>query len=104
MSKWKILLGGCILASSALMAGCDGDDAVDGPKDGGSSGGIDGSVVTDGGSPDSGNPDGSTNCNFAVFVSNLIQTQTTATSTPSTDLGQNCSDNRDPKEFAPLFP
>lgn len=101
MNKWKILLGGCLVASTAMMAGCDGDDAVDNPKDGGnSSGGNDGSVVV----PDGGNPDGSTTCNFAGFVTNLIKTQTTATSTPSTDLGQSCIDNKDPKEFAPLFP
>ena len=47
--------------------------------------------------PPPGPPDGGDGgCNFNDFVINLINTQTTDTATPSTDLGDNCVDNQTP--------
>jgi hypothetical protein len=46
---------------------------------------------------------GDAKCNFATFVLNLIKNDTTATATPSTNLGQNCTDDMEQIEFASLF-
>jgi hypothetical protein len=47
--------------------------------------------------PPPGPPDGGDGgCNFNDFVINLINTQTTDTAKPSTDLGDNCVDNQTP--------
>lgn len=102
MNKWTKLIGSFILAATATLAGCDGDDSVD-DKDGGassssSSGAPDAKVSTDA------SDDGGGTCDFAGFVTNLITTQTNATSVPSTNLGESCTDKRDPAQFAALFP
>jgi hypothetical protein len=61
----------------------------------------DGNTPMDGSSTDSG--DGGP-CDFAVFVTGLIQNHTNSTDQPSTDLGQNCTDQMQQSQFAPLFP
>jgi hypothetical protein len=42
-------------------------------------------------------------CNFATFVIDLIEHQTTPTALPSANLGQSCTDDENPAEFAILF-
>jgi len=43
-------------------------------------------------------------CNFATFVLGLIANDTTATATPSANLGQSCTDDQKQSEFSTLFP
>jgi hypothetical protein len=109
MKHWTLyLLFAVVLPPLGL--GCDGDDTAVKPpapnptvdagppiRDGGPIPG-DGSTNPDGMAPDAGP------CDFAEFVTSLIKTQTSATSAPSVDLGQACTDKRDPTQFAPLFP
>jgi hypothetical protein len=109
------------------FAACGGDEDVD---VGDSDSGTDSSVVdagkadqtspktdggkdaTDSGLPDTGTidtgtvdgGDGSTVCNFATYVSGLITTGTSDTTAPTTDLGDNCTDNQSQAEFGSLFP
>ena len=73
-------------------------DAKTGKESGvGDSGGMgDGMMMTDSGRD--GGP-----CDFAAFVLNLIKTDTNAMATPSTDLGQACTDKQDQSQFASLF-
>jgi hypothetical protein len=42
-------------------------------------------------------------CTFSGFVLGLIDSSTNATAQPSTNLGQNCTDDHDAADFAPLF-
>ena len=80
------LFAAAVLMTSAVtgLVGCgDDDDNPVNPTDGG------GDVVnpTDGG--DAG-------CKFNDYVLNLINTQTNGTSLPTTDLGDNCTDDKTP--------
>ena len=115
MRTWKstcVAIGVACTMACAMVTGC-GDDDV-GPKtDGGTNvpdgpkppppPPPDGGPGLDSSRPDGTGPDGGP-CDFADFVKNLIATQTTATSVPSTDLGAACTDKADPTQFAPLFP
>jgi hypothetical protein len=79
-------------------------DSGNPPPKGDSGNGMDGSKPhVDGSMPhtDGMAPDGP--CNFATFVLGLIANDTTATATPSTDLGQTCTDDQKQSEFATLF-
>jgi hypothetical protein len=120
------LLGGL---SAVTLTACSGDDnATPVPGDGGSN---DGSALvhTDGGggsgdaadgniavsdsssTEESDGSDGSVGsdasdggpCDFATFVLNLVDNDTTMTALPSTDLGQNCVDQQNQAQFSVLF-
>jgi hypothetical protein len=99
MKPRSLFLAACITASAVM--GCSGDD--NNTNDGGPDASKDVTpadvVVKDAGGDAS---DGS--CNFAVFVTDLINNHTTMTDKPSTDLGQSCVDNKNQAEFKPLFP
>jgi hypothetical protein len=103
-----------VVATAAALgsAGC-GDDTTLAPSDGGpdvtqtdaptmkdGSGGQDGPSTTEGGM-DAG--DGGP-CDFAAFVTGLIQNDTNSTSQPSTNLGQSCTDQMNQAQFQSLFP
>ena len=108
------------VAAATLLA-CGGDD--NGPPLGGPDAGndaqnpgIDGAVPGTDAGPDAGGRgdggdagsagDGSVDagCNFATFVKGLVAADTTMTALPSTDLGQECTDNQNQAEFQSLFP
>jgi hypothetical protein len=113
---------GCSSSSSvgpASEAGLDGPGSTDSPttkndgkapppgKDSGKEGGmttsdapVDSPVKTD--SPIS-MDGGDAGCTFAGFVLDLIKNDTTATATPSTNLGQSCTDDQKQSDFASLF-
>lgn len=107
MKSWKlacVAIGALCTSLGVLTTGCGDDDGGVIPRDGSTIP----DVITPPG-PDTGIPptdggDGGGPCDFAVFVTNLITTQTTATSVPSTNLGEACTDKQDPTQFAPLFP
>jgi hypothetical protein len=85
------------ISGSVLLSACTGDDSNGA---GGSDSGSDAPItVTEAGPGDGGDA----GCNFAVFVTDLINNHTTATDQPSTDLGQGCIDNQNQAEFKPLF-
>jgi hypothetical protein len=77
--------------ADAAMPGVDAghDAATDAGDAGGGGGGGDGG---DGG------------CNFATFVKGLVAADTTMHAIPSTDLGQECTDDQNQAEFQSLFP
>jgi hypothetical protein len=123
MRSPRYLVAALALAGGAILTGCGSSDngssadaATDSPvntdakTDGkpGSDAGKDGATDATGDSPT--NPDAQTDaatdgpCNFATFVIGLITNDTTATATPSTDLGQACTDNQNQAEFKSLFP
>jgi hypothetical protein len=95
-----------ITAGAALVVACGDDDSGASSSSGGvdSGPGVDGSKVDSGsssGNVDSG--DAGTQCTFAGFVINLINTDTTASAQPSTDLGDNCTPSTDQADFQSLF-
>jgi hypothetical protein len=55
-------------------------------------------------SKDSSTDSGDGGCDFAAFVTGLIDNHTNSTDQPSTDLGQSCTDQMNQAQFAPLFP
>jgi len=85
---------------AAFLVACTGDD-TNGSNPTADSGSGDGAPLGDA-TPGDGGGDGG--CNFAVFVTGLIQNHTNGTDQPSTDLGQGCVDNQNQAEFKPLFP
>jgi hypothetical protein len=113
----RIILSGLLaIGLAGAMVACGGGDdnnsSVPGMPDASSnSDGTTPTPGTDSGTPpgiDSGTPPGTDGgdggCNFATFVKGLVATDTTMTALPSTDLGQNCTDNQNQAEFQPLFP
>ena len=97
MKRVTLLIATCV---AAVALGCNGDDNNNG--DGGPDGSKD--VVTNDVATDGGADSGDGACNFAAFVTDLINNHTTSTDLPSTNLGQNCVDNQNQAEFKPLFP
>jgi hypothetical protein len=93
--KLTLLIAACVAAAGA--AACNGDNSN---PDGGDA------MTSDVAQPDTGpGPDGGdAGCNFATFVIGLINNHTNGSDQPSTDLGQNCVDDRDAAEFQSLFP
>ncbi len=105
MNRWRktFLLASAVVAvtASSLLVGCGDDDQGIVPPDGGSTPDV---IVPP--APDAStdaNTDGGGPCDFAEFVTGLIKNQTNPTAQPSTDLGQACTDKKDPVQFAPLF-
>ncbi|HEX4446311.1 MAG TPA: hypothetical protein VH044_06240 [Polyangiaceae bacterium] len=115
----RIILSGLLAIglAGAMVACGSGDDNNSSPPGTTPDASSDGTTPTPG--IDSGTPpgtDGSTPpgtdggdsgigpCNFATFVKGLVASDTTMTALPSTDLGQNCTDNQNQAEFQPLFP
>jgi hypothetical protein len=96
----------CLLGalSAVTLTACSGDDnAAPLPGDGGSN---DGSVHTDAGEGDASDASDASDggpCDFATFVLNLVDADTTMTALPSTDLGQNCVDQQNQAQFSVLF-
>jgi hypothetical protein len=91
--------------AAAMVVGCGGDDTANPGPDAGS----DVNNPPDSQPPDSQPPDspadgGDAGCNFATFVLGLISNHTNQTDQPSTDLGQNCTDDKNQAEFKSLFP
>jgi hypothetical protein len=83
--------------------GVDASHEAGAPLDGG-----DGGRVGDGGGDageggDAGDA-GEGGCNFATFVKGLVAADTTMHALPSTDLGQECTDDQNQAEFQSLFP
>ncbi len=95
-ARWRMkLLVTCVaITAGSSLAGCTGCEDVD-----------DDYVRPDAGQlidyPE--RPDGNGECDFAELVTDLIEHQTTATSRPSTDIGERCADRKDPAQFAQLF-
>lgn len=84
--KLTVVLAAFALAAGALQVGCgDDDDNHNQPEPGAETG-----APETGPGPDAGP------CKFNDFVTNLINTQTTATAVPSTDLGETCTDDQTP--------
>ena len=96
---------------AGAMAACGGDDNNTNPTS-------DGGGLTDGGGRDA-NPDGSDNrdgavggdggtdggpCDFAAYVTDLIQNQTKDNTNPTSNLGDQCVDKQDQSQFKSLFP
>ena len=110
----KPLSGTLVMSiAAAMLMACGGDDngatsGNDASFNDSESPAIDGSMPgTDGKAPGiDGGGDGRADggCNFATFVKGLVANDTTMTASPSTDLGQGCTDNRSQAEFKPLFP
>ena len=107
----------CLLGalSAVTLTACSGDDnAAPLPGDGGSNDGsvhtdageggdaADGNITVSDGSDASDASDGGP-CDFATFVLNLVDADTTMTALPSTDLGQNCVDQQNQAQFSVLF-
>jgi hypothetical protein len=102
------LIVSTVLAGGLLAAGCgDDDDAASPQRDGGtspeagassSSGGTSGGPGPDGGRGDAGG------CTFASHVIGLINSASTPTATPTTDLGEGCTPSVSQAEFQSLFP
>jgi hypothetical protein len=119
MRIFRTLLVASSLAGALFaFAACGGDDNNNnnnGTTDAGgdakistTDGGMkDGNAPLDGNAPDSNVPavdGGDAGCDFATFVINLIDNDTTNAAQPSTDLGQNCTDQQLQSQYAPLFP
>jgi hypothetical protein len=106
MNRWKktFLLASAVVAvtASSLLVGCGDDDQGIVRVDGGSTADVIVPPLPDASTTDA-NTDGGGPCDFAEFVTGLIKNQTNATAQPSTDLGQACTDKKDPAQFAPLF-
>jgi hypothetical protein len=90
------------MSTAALAVACGDDDSSSSSSSGGVDAGKDtGPVIT----PDTGpGPDAGTNCTFASFVINLVNTQSNNTALPSADLGEKCTETTSQDEFKPLFP
>jgi hypothetical protein len=111
MNGWRktFLLASAVVAvtASASLVGCGDDDQGVVPTDAGSQTDVVVPPGPDGSTTDANTPDAKVDggaCDFAEFVTGLIKNQTTPTALPSTDLGQACTDKKDPTQFAPLFP
>jgi len=119
MRSPRYLVAALALAGGAILTGCGSSDngstadaATDSPVT--TDAKTDGKPGTDAGKDSAADapttPDAQTDaptdgpCNFATFVIGLITNDTTATATPSTDLGQACTDNQNQAEFKSLFP
>jgi hypothetical protein len=89
-----LVVTGCSNSSSPLV--------TDGGQDDGSTKG-DAHAESGTGSDAAPPPDGGGDCAFADFVIGLINKDTTATATPSTDLGQSLQDSQQQSCFASLF-
>jgi hypothetical protein len=91
----KVLFTICLLGglATAGLTGCSSSS---------SSGALppssDGGTALNEGGPDAGA------CDFAAFVINLVNTDTTMTAQPSTNLGQTCVDQQNQAQFSALFP
>ena len=101
------------LAVAGLGAAGCGDDTSVNPADAGKDGAqLDGSMMGDSPSSNDGKAPGDSAadsgdggpCDFATFVTGLIQNHTNSTDEPSKDLGQACTDQMNQAQFKPLFP
>jgi hypothetical protein len=90
-----------------VVTGCSSSTTTSGSDDGGKGDGSssDAHFGSDGKSPGDAKPpsDGGGNCAFADFVIGLINKDTTATATPSTDLGAKLQDSQEQSCFSSLF-
>lgn len=105
---WPLFFGSSlILASFAVVACGDDDTNPAGPgSSSGSSGSTSGSTsgnTSSSGSTSGGTDGGDAGCQFPAFVINMINTQTRNDNTPSTDLGEACTDTQNQADFASLF-
>jgi hypothetical protein len=103
-----LLVGSCLVASGMMAVGCGSSNHSSGPPANGDSGLDSSSPTPEAAAGEDGNPGPEAGgdaggCTFAGFVLGLIDSSTNATSQPSTNLGQNCTDDHDAADFAPLF-
>jgi hypothetical protein len=94
-----------LAVAGLVVTGCSNSSSPVATNDGGQD---DGSMKGDahpesGTGSDAAPPDGGGDCAFADFVIGLINKDTTATATPSTDLGQSLQDSQQQSCFASLF-
>jgi hypothetical protein len=103
MKRW-IWISLTLPALACTVVACGDDDNGGGP--GKTDGGTDGQTPgNDGGPPGDGGRDGGPNqCTFAGYVINLINTQTTPSAVPTTDLGDQCTPSTSQADFQTLFP
>jgi len=92
-----IMAGAALIAGTIFsVAGCGDDDDNPGNPDTGTDAPVSDQVnpPTDGGNDVKTDADGG--CNFTQFVIDLVNANTNNTAKPSTDLGDNCTDNQAP--------
>jgi hypothetical protein len=96
-----------LAVAGVVVTGCSSSSSSGGSDDGGKGDGpsSDAHMVSDGKSGDAKPPpsDGGGDCAFADFVIGLINKDTTATATPSTDLGASLQDSQEQSCFSSLF-
>jgi hypothetical protein len=95
-----------LAVAGVVVTGCS-SSSTSGSDDGGKGDGSssDAHTGSDGKSPGDAKPpsDGGGDCAFANFVIGLINKDTTATATPSTDLGASLQDSQEQSCFSSLF-